>query len=58
MRALCYATLIAAVVILAIGIISKFLISMVNVRPLSYLELAQLFLLFGINFALLELLKK
>lgn len=58
MKTLGLLCVVFALAILILGLITKYLFPLASARPMSYLALAQMLLLLGINFTLLELIKK
>jgi len=47
-----------AVLIIIFGVIAKYYASVAYIRPANFLLIAQILLLLGINFAVMELLKR
>lgn len=55
MSLLCIGTALAVILL---GFITKYVFPLAAAKPASYLQLAQILLLIGINFTLFELIKK
>jgi len=58
MKTLSHACIVVSIVILILGLISKYVTPIAALQPASYLLASQILLLFSANFILLEILKK